>query len=211
MAGPLDGIRVIELTSTVSGPMAGLILADQGAEVVKIEPPLLGDMARYMGSMRAGMGAMFATLNRNKRSLVLDLKEEADREIFLRLIPETDVLIENYRPGVADRLGIGYEALHKLAPELIYVSITGYGAEGPYMQRRVYDPLIQATAGASAEQSAKYPANVRTVIFDKVTAYTAAQSITAALFQRERGGGGQYLPISMLGSALYYQLSLIHI
>ncbi len=205
MGGPLQGFRVLELTSTVSGPMAGMILADQGADVIKIEPPMLGDLARYMGSTCNGMGAMFSTLNRNKRSLILDLKDSADKSIFTELVTTADVLIENYRPGVMDSLGIGYEALSQLAPKLIYLSISGYGQTGPYAMRRVYDPLIQATAGTSAEQTVPYPTNVRTVIFDKVTAYTAAQAATAALLQRSRTGKGQHLPISMLQSALYYQ------
>jgi crotonobetainyl-CoA:carnitine CoA-transferase CaiB-like acyl-CoA transferase len=205
MAGPLAGYRVIELTSTVSGPMAGMVLGDQGADVIKIEPPMLGDLARFMGDTRNGMSAMFTTLNRNKRSLVLDLKDSADMEVFLQLVPTADVLIENYRPGVVKKLGIDYPSLQALNPGLIYASISGYGQSGPYQHRRVYDPLIQATAGTAYAQNQARPTNVRTIIFDKVTAYTTAQAITAALLQRARTGTGQYLPISMLASALYYQ------
>ncbi len=204
MAGPLRGTRVLELTSTVSGPMAAMMLADQGADVIKVEPPLFGDTARYLGSHRAGMSAMFAVLNRNKRSLVLDLKTEADLAIFRRLAERADVLLENYRPGVVRKLGIDYEALSKSNPRLVYASISGYGQDGPYRNRRVYDPLIQATAGAAGAQGREAPANMRSIVFDKVTALTAAQGITAALLQRERTGRGQYLPISMLESALYY-------
>ncbi len=205
MGGPLAGYRVLELTSTVSGPIAGMILGDQGADIIKIEPPMLGDLARFMGDQSNGMGAMFTTLNRNKRSLVLDLKDAADLEIFLQLVPTADVLIENYRPGIVDKLGIDYTRLSAINPGLVYVSISGYGQSGPYANRRVYDPLIQATAGSSAEQTSGEPSNVRTVIFDKVTGYTAAQAITAALLAREKSGRGEYLPISMLQSALYYQ------
>ena len=205
MTGPLDGYRVVELTSTVSGPIAGMILADQGADVIKIEPPMIGDLARYMGSSRNGMGAMYAVLNRNKRSLVLDFKEASDKNIFCKLIQTADVLIENYRPGVVKKLGIDYDTLRVLRPELIYVSISGYGQTGPYSKRRVYDPLIQASSGTAAEQSKSRPTNVRTVMFDKVTGFTAAQTITAALLQRVNTGSGQYIPISMLASALYYQ------
>ncbi|MDG1987714.1 MAG: CoA transferase [Halieaceae bacterium] len=205
MSGPLDGYRVVELTSTVSGPIAGMILADQGADVIKIEPPMIGDLARYMGSSRNGMGAMYAVLNRNKRSLVLDFKEASDKNIFSKLIQTADVLIENYRPGVVKKLGINYDTLRVLQPELIYVSISGYGQTGPYSKRRVYDPLIQASSGTAAEQSKSRPTNVRTVMFDKVTGFTAAQAITAALLQRVKTGFGQYIPISMLESALYYQ------
>ena len=162
--GPLHGYRVLELTTTVSGPMAAMTLADQGAEVVKVEPPLTGDTARYLGPARNGMGALFATLNRNKRSVVLDLKDEDEHQIFLRLVETADVLLENYRPGVLDRLGLGYDRLSAIRPELVYASITGYG-DGPYHNRRVFDPLIQATAGAAAAQGgAGSPSPVRTII-----------------------------------------------
>ena len=203
MAGPLSGYRVLELASTVSGPMASMMLADQGADVIKIEPPLFGDKARYLGSMREGMGAMFAVLNRNKRSLVLDLKIDAEREAFLKLADTADVLIENYRPGVVKSLGIDHETLAARNPALIYASVSGYGQSGPYQNRRVYDPLIQATAGAAAAQGGDNPDNMRMVVFDKVTALTAAQAITAALLERAKTGRGRYLPISMLDSALY--------
>ncbi len=205
MSGPLHGYKIIELTSTVSGPVAGMILGDQGADIVKIEPPMIGDLARHMGDIRNGMSAMYATLNRNKRSLVLDLKDAADMEIFLQLVPTADVLIENYRPGIVEKLGIDYEALKLLNPALVYASISGYGESGPYQHRRVYDPLIQATTGASSQQNRDRPANIRTVVFDKVTGYTTAQAITAALLSRAKTGKGQRLSISMLSSALYFQ------
>lgn len=203
--GPLHGYRVLELTTTVSGPMTAMTLADQGAEVVKVEPPLTGDTARYLGPARNGVGALFATLNRNKRSVVLDLKSDEEHAIFLRLVETADVLVENYRPGVLDRLGLGYERLSAIRPELVYASITGYG-DGPYHNRRVFDPLIQATSGTvDAQGGGGGPAPVRTIIFDKVTALTTAQGITAALLERERTGRGQHLPITMIESALSYQ------
>ncbi|MCH1435377.1 MAG: CoA transferase [Acidimicrobiales bacterium] len=202
--GPLSGIRVLELTTTVSGPMAAMTLADQGADVIKLEPPLVGDPARYLGPSRGGVSSMFASLNRNKRSVVLDLKDDDERAVFLRLVETADVLIENYRPGVLDRLGLGYETLSALRPELVYASITGYG-DGPYQNRRVFDPLIQATSGTAAAQGIDEATNVRTVIFDKVTALTTAQGVTAALLERERTGRGQHLPVTMLESALSYQ------
>ena len=204
MAGPLDGYRVLELTSTVSGPMAAMLLADEGADVIKIEPPLLGDTVRYMGSSRAGMGAMFAVLNRNKRSLPLDLKLDADMSVFLKLVETADVLLENYRPGVVKKLGIDYETLSKVNPRLVYASVSGYGQSGPYVNRKVYDPLIQATTGNTVAQGGEQPANMASIVFDKATALTTAQVVTAALLQRERTGQGQYLPVSMLESALYY-------
>jgi len=182
-----------------------MVLADQGADIIKIEPPMIGDLARFMGDTRNGMGSLFSTLNRNKRSLVLDLKNSEDMAIFKKLVPTADVLIENYRPGIVNKLGIDYESLREINPGLVYTSISGYGQSGPYMSRRVYDPLIQATTGAAADQGGERPTNMRTIIFDKVTGQTAAQAVTAALLQREKTGMGQYLPISMLKSALYYQ------
>lgn len=205
MPGPLEGIRIIELTTTVAGPSVGMILGDQGADIIKVEPPMIGDLGRYMGPSRGGMAAMFTTLNRNKRSVALDFKDQRDLAIFRRLVSDADVLVENYRPGVVARLGIDYAALSAANPRLVYCSISGYGQSGPYHHRRVYDPLIQATAGASAAQFRERPTNVRSVIFDKVTGYTAAQAVTAALFARERSGRGEHLEISMLQSALYFQ------
>ena len=204
MSGPLEGYRVVELTSTVSGPFAGMMLADQGADVVKVEPPGIGDLARFMGTTRSGMAAMFSVLNRNKRSVVLDFKEAKDFEILKNLLATADVLIENYRPGVVKKLGLDYESIKKINSNIIYTSISGYGQSGPYINRRVYDPLIQSTAGAAASQDSENPEYYKTIVFDKVTGLTAAQSISTALLHRERTGEGQYLPISMLDSALYY-------
>ena len=204
MDGPLSGYRVLEVTTTVSGPMAAMVLADQGADVIKIEPPLIGDPARFLGSSREGMSALFGVLNRNKRSLSLDLKDEKDVAIFRKLASTTDIIIENYRPGVVEKLGIDYESLVGDNPGLVYASISGYGPSGPYKNRKVFDPLIQATVGVSHDQGQGTPRNVRTIMFDKVTALTTAQVITAALLRREKSGRGQHLPISMLDSALYY-------
>lgn len=204
MPGPLDGYRVLELTTTVSGPMAAMVLADQGADVIKIEPPIVGDPGRYLGSARNGMAALFAVLNRNKRSLELDLKQEADRAIFLRLIETADVFLENFRPGVVEKLGIDFGTLAKVNPRLIYASISGYGQKGPYENRKVFDPSIQATTGISYDNGQGRPENVRTILFDKVTALLTSQALTAALLEREKTGEGRHVPISMLDSALYY-------
>ena len=204
MSGPFDGVRVLELTSTVSGPFAGMMLADQGAEVIKIEPPGIGDLARFMGTVKDGMGAMFSTLNRNKKCICLDFKNEEDLEVLKKLVSTTDVLIENYRPGIVKKLGIDYETLKKINPDLIYCSISGYGQSGPYQEKKVYDPLIQGTVGIPYAQNSKSPELLRTIIYDKVTGMTSAQAISAALYQKAKGEGGQYLPISMMESALYY-------
>ena len=204
MPGPLEGYKVLELTSTVSGPFASMMLADQGADVIKVEPPGIGDLARFMGATKSGIGAMFTVLNRNKQCICLDLKNTDDFKVLQTLIKETDVLIENYRPGIVKKLGIDYDSAVKINPEIIYCSISGYGQSGPYKEKKVYDPLIQATAGTAAAQSSSNPEFFKTIVFDKVTALTAAQSITSALLQKERIGKGQYLPISMMDSALYY-------
>ena len=140
MSGPLKGYKILELTSTVSGPFAGMMLADQGADVVKVEPPGIGDLARFMGTTKDGMGAMLSTLNRNKKCICLDFKNPENMEVFLKLAKETDVLIENYRPGIVAKLGIDYESLKKANPKIIYASISGYGQSGPYQNRKVYDP-----------------------------------------------------------------------
>ena len=204
MAGPLEGYKVVELTSTVSGPLAGMVLADQGAEVIKVEPPLMGDLARFMGSSRSGFGGMFGVLNRNKKSIVLDLKDKDEVSILKDLLIDTDVLIENYRPGIVHNLGIDYDSIKKLNPEIIYASISGYGQTGPYVKRKVYDPLIQATIGTASAQNPEEPEFIRNVIFDKATGLTAAQAITAALVQKERTGKGEYLSISMMEAGLYF-------
>ena len=204
MSGPLEGYKILELTSTVSGPFASMMLADQGAEVTKVEPPGIGDLARFMGTTKTGIGAMFTVLNRNKKCICLDFKNPEDFEVLTKLIQETDVLVENYRPGIVKKLGIDYDSAVKINPEIIYCSISGYGQSGPYKERKVYDPLIQATAGTAAAQSSSDPEFFRTIVFDKVTALTAAQTITSALLQKERIGKGQYIPISMMDSALYY-------
>ncbi len=202
--GPLDGYRILELTTTVSGPMAAMTLADQGAEVLKIEPPFTGDTARFLGPARNGMAAMFATVNRNKKSVCLDLKVDEERAIFSI---SSELPMRSSRttvPVSSIAWGSATKPLSSIRPELVYASITGYGT-GPYENRRVFDPLIQATAGTAAAQGGDDPENVRMIIFDKVTALTTAQAITAALLERGRTGRGQYLPITMLESALSYQ------
>ena len=202
--GALHGFRVLDASQILSGPLATRLLADQGADVIKIEPPA-GDLVRHMGGP-PGLSPTFATVNRSKRSLVLDLNDERAVAVLHRMVEQADVFVQNLRPGTADRMGIGAEALMALNSRLIYVSISGFGHTGPYRNKRVYDPLIQATSGTPwAQRDGGDPTNVRTIIFDKVTALTTAQGITAALLERERTGMGQHLPITMLESALSYQ------
>ncbi len=207
MAGPLDGIRVIDLTSMVSGPMATCVLGDQGAEVIKVEIPGTGDLIRHIGCARGGLSAIFTTLNRNKRSIVLNLRRPHGRELLHKLLASADVLVQNFRPGVMHALGFGEAELRPRYPDLVYVSISGFGETGPYAQRRVYDIIIQAISGMAASQAdpnTGEPELVRNIVCDKVTAVTAAQAITAALFARERGAGGQHVRLSMLDTAIAF-------
>ncbi len=207
MAGPLEGIRVIDLTSMVSGPMATCVLGDQGAEVIKVEIPGTGDLIRHIGCARGGLSAIFTTLNRNKRSIVLNLRQPHGRELLHKLLADADVLVQNFRPGVMDALGFGEAELRPRYPDLVYVSISGFGETGPYAQRRVYDIIIQAISGMAASQAdpkTGEPELVRNIVCDKVTAVTAAQAITAALFARERGAGGQHVRLSMLDTAVAF-------
>lgn len=208
MKGPMQGVRVLDLSAIVSGPMATMILGDQGADVVKIEPPRTGDLARYVGPAKGRISALFASCNRNKRSVVIDLQSAEGIALLKELARDADVMVENFRPGVVARLGIGYEAMRAVNPDLVYVSITGFGADGPYADQRVYDPIIQAVSGLAASQasrmSAGEPQLVNSLVCDKIAALTAAQAITAALFARDRGAGGQHVELSMLDAALVF-------
>jgi crotonobetainyl-CoA:carnitine CoA-transferase CaiB-like acyl-CoA transferase len=202
--GPLAGVRVLDLCSVVSGPMTAVMLADQGADVIKVEPPGWGDGIRSLGAQRNGVGAMFSMINRNKRSIGINLKHPEGAAIA-RLIAETsDIVIQNYRPGKMDKLGLGYEKLKKLNENLIYTSISGVGEVGPYAEQRVYDYVIQGISGAVDAQSEGKPQMVRSIIYDKVTALIAAQGITAALFARASGEGGQHIKLSMLDAGIYF-------
>lgn len=205
--GPLDGFRVIELATMVSAPIATMLLADQGAEVIKVEAPPHGDIMRRLGPQRGGVTAGFATINRGKRSLALDLKEERGIRLLLDLVRTADVFVQNFRPGVIDRLGLGADRLRKINERLVYVSISGFGQEGPYAQKRVYDPIIQALSGFAdiqADRVTGEPKMVRTIIPDKVTGLTAAQAITAALLSRARTGEGQHIELAMLDATISF-------
>ena len=204
MAGALDGIRVLELTSMITGPYAAMILADQGADVIKVEPPGVGDVMRYMGSQRGGMTALFASCNRSKRSIVVDLKSAEGKAAILDLARSADVFIQNYRIGVIDRLGLGAKTLCAENPDLVYVSLNAFGETGPFASRPAYDHILQGMTGAAYVQSKETPEFMRQTWCDKSTALTAAQAITAALLARERGAGGQHLRLSMLDAGLSF-------
>src|SRR5262245_46836455 len=186
--GPLDGIRIVDLSIALSGPWAVGILADQGADVVKVEPPGIGDIGRWVGPAIGGVSAMALIANRGKRSIAVNLQTEAGRDVVRQLAARADVFVQNFRPGVIERLGLGYDALSAANPRLVYVSISGFGASGPYAHKSAYDPVVQAYGGLAAVQAgaAGEPQLIRHTAADKITSLTAAQAITAALFARER-------------------------
>ncbi len=202
--GPLKGIRVIDITSMITGPMCSQQLGDLGADVIKIEP-LHGEVARWMAPpQNAGLTGFYSQLNRNKRSLAVDLKNPAGIDIIRRLVKDADVLVENFRGGVPDRLGIGYDDLKPLNERLIYVSITGFGPDGPYSDRPAYDPIAQGLVGMMHIQGQPFggkPQLIQSAIVDKTTATTAAQVALAALYARDGLNGtglGQRVDVPMI-------------
>jgi crotonobetainyl-CoA:carnitine CoA-transferase CaiB-like acyl-CoA transferase len=184
-----------------------MVLADQGADVIKIEPPGIGDFVRFAWTSRGGMSALFANLNRNKRSVVLDLKKEQGKQVLCTLAAGADVLVQNSRPGAMDRMGLGYDDVTQINPNLVYVSVSGFGETGPDANKPVYDTMIQGVTGMIAAQvNPRSGARdlIRSIVCDKATGLIAAQAITAALFARERGSGGQHLRLSMLDAGLAF-------
>ncbi len=206
--GPLTGIKVLDLSVMISGPLAAMMLADQGADVIKVESPGIGDFMRYLGSAKGGMTGIFVNNNRGKRSLVVDLKSEQGVAVLKKLAETADVVIQNFRPGAVERLGIGYEDLKAVNPNLIYVSISGYGPDGPDSRHRVYDNVIQAASGLASVQTDPRngePSLFRTLLCDKVTSLTAAQAISSALYARAAGNAdGQHIVLAMLDAAVSF-------
>lgn len=207
MPGPMSGIKIVDFSIAVTGPMAVCILADQGADVVKIEQPGLGDIGRYVGVSVAGIGAMFQMSNRGKRSIALNMHDAEGLKIAKKLVSEADVVVQNFRPGVMEKMGLGYEAAKALNPDVVYVSISGFGPEGPYASKKAYDPVVQCYGGLAASQAdidTDTPQLLGQTAADKVTSLYAAQAITAALFARERGAGGQHVELSMLDAVVSF-------
>lgn len=206
MPGPLHGFRILDLSAVISGPYGTMILADQGADVIKVEPPT-GDFTRAAGNKSGGMSASFLNNNRNKRSIALDLRHPDGVAVVKRLAATCDVLVQNFRPGVVDRLGVGEAAIREVAPSIIYVSISGFGETGPFAQKPVYDPIVQALSGLASVQGgsdAERPRLIRTILPDKLTAITSAQAITAALLARSRTGIGQHVRLSMIDAVVAF-------
>src|SRR3984957_785807 len=207
MPGPLDGYRIIDLTSNVAGPLGTMILGDQGADIIKVEAIDGGDHTRTSAQQRGGFSTSFLNNNRNKRSIALDLKAAAGRRAHLKLCEGADVFVQNFRPGVVERLGPHEAAVRAVAPNIVYVSISGFGEVGPYARKPVYDPIIQAYSGLATVQAGAddvRPRMLRTILPDKLTAITASQAITAALLARERTGEGQHVRLSMLEALLAF-------
>ena len=207
MSGPLNGIRIIEVTSMLTGPWATSILGDQGADVIKVEVPGVGDHTRSAGADRGGLPVNFLNINRSKRSLTLNLKNQQGVSILKRLAATADVFVQNFRPGVVERLGIGEPDIRKVSPKVIYMSMSGWGEHGPLAQKPVYDPVIQALSGLTTIQAGSddaRPRLIRTILPDKLTAVVASQAITAALLTRERTGKGQHVRLSMLDAVLNF-------
>ncbi|MEO2168944.1 MAG: CoA transferase [bacterium] len=206
MAKPLDGIRILDLSAVVSGPYAAAMLADQGAEVIKVEPVGGADILRFLGSERGGMTGTFHLVNRGKRGIAVDLKKEEGRDIIRRLAARSDVVLQNFRPGVADHLGLGYADLKRERDDIIYLSISGFGQEGPCADKRVYDNVVQVISGMATAQAGAdgIPTLFRQLVCDKITSMAAAQAITSALLARERGQGGQHIELAMLDVAVSF-------
>ena len=207
MPGPLDGYRIVDLTQNVAGPLGTMILGDQGADVIKVEPLEGGDATRSSAQRRNGFATSFLNNNRNKRSIALDLKAAAGRRALFKLCEKADVFVQNFRPGVVERLGIDEAAVRAVAPNIVYVSISGFGEVGPYGQKPAYDPVIQAYSSLATIQAGAddvRPRMLRTILPDKLTAITASQAITAALLARARTGKGQHVRLSMLEAVVAF-------
>jgi crotonobetainyl-CoA:carnitine CoA-transferase CaiB-like acyl-CoA transferase len=201
---PLEGITILEFSTMITASFAAMMMAEQGAKVIKVEPMNVGDPMRYIGANKGGISSLFANCNRGKQSIRVDLKVPEGQELIRELIPQVDIFIHNFRPGVMDKLNLGSEALRDLNPRLIYTAISGFGKEGPLGRAPAYDPIIQAHAGLTATQGKEEPAFFRTLICDKITAYTACQAVTCALYVREKTGVGQHIDLSMLDSGLFF-------
>jgi crotonobetainyl-CoA:carnitine CoA-transferase CaiB-like acyl-CoA transferase len=209
MAGPLAGVRVIDMTTVAMGPYATQILGDMGAEVIKVESPE-GDVFRNAAPARhPGMGAAFLNLNRNKRSIVLDLKRDEDKSLMLELLAEADVFVSNTRPQALRKLGLDYEALRARNPRLIACGTYGFSEKGPYAGRPAFDDVIQAMSGLAALQghnSGEGPAYVNTIMADKCAGLTAAWAIAMALYEREKSGLGQSIEVPMFETMVSFNL-----
>ena len=201
---PLEGVTILEFSTMITASFAAMQMCEQGARVIKVEPLNAGDPLRYIGATKGGISSLFANCNRGKEAIRVDIKTEAGQALIREMVPEIDVVIHNFRPGVMDKLGLGSDDLRSLNPRLIYTAISGFGNIGPKSSSPAYDPIIQAQSGITATQGKEEPAFFRTLICDKITAYTACQAVTSALYFREKTGEGQHIDLSMLDAGLFF-------
>ncbi|MGE3803957.1 MAG: CaiB/BaiF CoA transferase family protein, partial [Gemmataceae bacterium] len=202
--GPFSGLLVVDLTRVLAGPYCTMMLAELGARVIKVENPQGGDDSRHFEPLHQGMSAYFASLNRGKESVALDLKSEADRNVFLALVKRADILVENYRPGTLERLGLGYETLAALNTRLIYAAVSGFGHTGPWSHKPAYDMIVQALGGLMSVtgQRGGPPTKAGTSIGDITGGLFTFAGIASALYHRERTGQGLKVDVSMLDGQL---------
>ena len=201
---PLEGITILEFSTMITASFAAMQMCEQGARVIKVEPLDAGDPLRYIGTNKGGISSLFANCNRGKQSIRINIKEEAGQALVREMVPHVDIVIHNYRPGVMDKLGLGSDALRALNSRLIYTAISGFGTQGPLSGAPAYDPIIQAHAGITAAQGKEEPTFIRSLVCDKITAYTACQAVTSALYLREKTGEGQHIDLSMLDAGLFF-------
>ncbi|MBM45093.1 MAG: hypothetical protein CL458_02445 [Acidimicrobiaceae bacterium] len=199
--GPLAGITVVDVSSAVAGPWVSSWLAELGAEVIFIEKVGVPDVMRMTGAISGDQSGSWVHLHRNKRGMDLDIRSETGRDILLKLVAQADVFVQNFRPGVVQRLQIDYPALSALNPELVYLSVSGFGPDGPYADRPVYDPIIQALSGMAEAQNGTY---VKAVVADKTTAMAGTNAVLAALVARSNGAGGQHIELALLDAMLHW-------
>ena len=207
MGGPLKGYRIVDLSTMLSGPWSTSILGDQGADVIKVEVPGVGDYTRSLGGRSAGLPVNFLNINRSKRSVTLNLKHPEGKSVLNRLAATADVFVQNFRPGVVERLGIAEPNIREVSPDVVYLSISGFGERGPLAGKPVYDPIVQALSGLTTIQAgsdSERPRLVRTILPDKLTSVVAAQAVTAALLARAETGKGQHVRVSMLDAVLNF-------
>ena len=203
MTGPASDFRVLDLSAVLSGPLATNYLCDQGAEVIKVEP-FDGDIMRHTQKSVDGFTTAFIASNRGKKGIAIDLKHQSGVDVIKRIVCDVDVVVQNFRPGAVERMGLDYAALKQVNSSIVYCSISGFGDKGSYINKRIYDPIIQGLSGLNAVQGGpgERPEMIRTLIPDVVTALTAAQAITAALLARERSGEGQHVTVAMIDAMI---------
>ena len=201
---PLEGITVLEFSTMITASLAAMMLGEQGARVIKVEPVDMGDPMRYIGTGKGGISSLFANCNRGKQSVRVNIREPSGQELIREVAGQVDVLVHNFRPGVMDKLNLGSEQLRAHNKELIYMAISGFGTSGPLSSAPAYDPVIQACSGMTAAQGRDEHQFIKNLMCDKLTAYTACQALTAALYVREKTGEGQHIDLSMLDAGMFF-------